>query len=39
MSDREMLEKCIDINNTCLQEKEKEEIKDILYKYKEAFSL
>ena len=37
MSDREILEKYIDLNNTCLQEKE--EVMDMLYRYKEAFSL
>ena len=39
ISDREILEKYIDLNNTCLQEEEKEEVMDMLYKYKEAFSL
>ena len=39
MSDREILEKYIDISNTCLYEEEKEEVMDMLYKYKEAFSL
>ena len=39
MSDREILEKYIDLNNMCLQEGEKEEVMDMLYKYKEAFSL
>ena len=38
MSDREILEKYIDLSNTCLQE-EKEKVMDMLYKYKEAFSL
>ena len=37
MSDREILEKYIDLNNTCLQEEEKEEVMDKLYTYKEAF--
>ena len=36
MSDREILEKYIDLHNKCLQ---KEEVMDRLYKYKEAFSL
>ena len=36
MIDRETLEKYIDLDNTCLTEKE---IMDILYKYKEVFSL
>ena len=38
MSDGEILEKYIDLNNACLQEEEKEEVMDMLYKYKEAFS-
>ena len=39
MTDREILEKYINLDNTCLTEKEKKEIMDMLYKYKEAFSL
>ena len=40
MTDREILEKIyINLDNTCLMGKEKEEIMDMLYKYKEAFSL
>ena len=39
MTDREILEKYINLDNTCLTEKEKEEIMDMLYKYKEVFSL
>ena len=39
MSDREILEKYIDLSNTCLHEEEKEEVIDMLYKYKDAFSL
>ena len=39
MTDREILEKYIKLDNTCLMEKEKEEIMDMLYKYKEIFSL
>ena len=39
MSDREILERYIDLNNTCLHEEEKEEFMDMLYKYKEAFTL
>ena len=38
MSDREILEKYIDLSDTCLQEEEKEEVMNMLYKYKEAFS-
>ena len=39
MSDREILEKYITLDNTCLTEKEKREVMDMLYRYKEAFSL
>ena len=39
MSDREILEKYKDLSNSCLHEEEKEEVMDMLYKYKEAFSL
>ena len=39
MSDREILEKYINLDNTCLTEEEKNKVMDMLYKYKEAFSL
>ena len=39
MSDREILEKYINLDNTCSMEEEKKEVMDMLYKYKEAFSL
>ena len=39
MSDREILRKYINLDNNCLMEEEKEEVMDMLYKYKEAFSL
>ena len=39
MSDKEILRKFINLDNTCLMEDEKEEVMDMLYKYKEAFSL
>ena len=39
MSDREILEKYINLDNTCLTEEERKEVMDMLYKYKEAFSL
>ena len=39
MTDREVLEKYINLDNTCLTEEEKGEIMDMIYKYKEAFSL
>ena len=39
MSDGEILEKYINLDNTCVSEEEKKAVMDILYKYKEAFSL
>ena len=39
MTDRKILEKYIDLERSCLTEKEKREVMDMLYKYKEAFSL
>ena len=39
MSDKEILRKCINLDNTCLMEDEKEEVMNMLFKYKEAFSL
>ena len=39
MTDREILEKYIDFYNTCLQEVKKEEVINMSYKDKEAFSL
>ena len=39
MSDREILRKYLNLDNTCLTEEEKEEVMNMFYKYKEAFSL
>ena len=39
MSDREILEKYINLDNACLTEEEKREVMDMLYRYLEAFSL
>ena len=39
MLDREILEKYINLDNMCLSEEEKKDVMDMLYKYKEAFSL
>ena len=39
MTDREILEKYINLDKMFLTEKEKEEVMDMLYRYKEAFSL
>ena len=39
MTDKEILEKYIDLGKSSLMEKEKTEVMGILYRYKEAFSL
>ena len=39
MTDREILEKYINLDNTCLTEEEKKEVMNMLYRYKVAFSL
>ena len=39
MTDREILEKYINLNNSCLDKEEKTKVMDIIYKYREAFSL
>ena len=39
MMDREILEKFIDLRTSCLNKEEKVKVMDMLYKYKEAFSL
>ena len=39
MSDEEILRKYINLDNTCLTENEKEEVMNMLFKNKEAFSL
>ena len=39
MSDEEILRKYINLYNTCLNRKEKEEVMNMLYQYKDAFSL
>ena len=39
MTDREILEKYVDLKNSCLNEEEKVKVMDMLCKYKEAFSL
>ena len=39
MTDREILEKYIDFKNSCLDKEEKVKVMDMLFKYKEAFSL
>ena len=39
MTDREILEKYINLNNSCLNKEEKTKVMDTLYKYRETFSL
>ena len=39
MTDREILEKYVDLKNLCLNKEEKMKLMDMLFKYKEAFSL
>ena len=38
MIDREILDKYIDLDKSCLTKEEKEEVRDLLYEYKEVFS-
>ena len=38
MADREILDKYINLDNSCLCEEEKGEVMDMLFSYKEAFS-
>ena len=39
MMDQEILDKYIDLEKSCLTEREKKEVMEMLYKYKEAFCL
>ena len=39
MTDKEILDKYIDLDNSCLNKEEKKDVMDMLYRYKEAFSL
>ena len=39
MMDREVLDKYMNLDNFCLTKTEKTQVRDILYKYKDAFSL
>ena len=39
MTDQEILDKYIDLHKSYLTDKEKGEVMEMLYKYKEAFSL
>ena len=37
--DREILEKYITLNNSCLAKAEKKKVRELVYKHKDAFSL
>ena len=39
MTDKEILEKYIDLDKSCLTKEEKKEVMDMLYKYRDTFSL
>ena len=39
MMDREILDKYINLDNSCLTKVEKTQVRDLLYQYKDAFSL
>ena len=39
MTDQEILNKYIDLESSCLTKAEKKEVMEVLYKYKESFSL
>ena len=39
MTDREILDKYIDLDKSCLMDSEQTELRDMIYKYKDAFSL
>ena len=39
MMDKEILYKHIDLENSCLTKEERKEVMEMLYKYREAFSL
>ena len=39
LTDREILDKYINLYNSCLTNAEKEQVRDLLYQYKDAFSL
>ena len=39
MTDKEILDKYINLDQSCLSKEEKKEVMDMLYRYMEAFSL
>ena len=38
MTDKEILDKNINLDNSCLTKAEKREVRELIYKYKDAFS-
>ena len=38
-TDREILDKYVNLDNSCITKVEKEQVRDLLYQYKDAFSL
>ena len=38
-SDKEILDKYVDLDKSCLSDSEKKKVMDMLYRYKDAFSL
>ena len=39
MTDKEVLDKYINLDNSCLNKEERKEVMDMLYRYKETFNL
>ena len=39
MTDKEVLERYINLDNSCLNNQEKKEVRSLIYKYKDVFSL
>ena len=39
MTDREILDKYVDLKDSCLEEIEKKQVMEMLYEYKDVFSL
>ena len=39
MTDREILDKYVNLDNSCLTKIEKKQVRDLLYQYKDVFSL
>ena len=39
MTDREILEKYVNLNNSCLSREKKKKVMDMIFKYREVFSL